>query len=140
MPDINYEAWKFWIGVAQLLGTILIGIYVWWSNRNQVNNKRFRTLEESVATKISQEKAEAMIEQKLSDCHSHQKETRRINDELIQLTGRVNGLPSRAELHGLNSNITELNSKIGKMDGRLEGINRVADLMNQFLINQGGKK
>jgi hypothetical protein len=30
--------------------------------------------------------------------------------------------------------------KLERMDGKIDGLNRAVDLMNEFLINQGGKR
>jgi hypothetical protein len=36
--------------------------------------------------------------------------------------------------------LDKMNAGLSKIDGRLDGINRAVDLINEFLINQGGKK
>ncbi len=41
---------------------------------------------------------------------------------------------------GFEDRLDRMNGGISKIDGRLEGINRAVDLINEFLINQGGKK
>ena len=40
----------------------------------------------------------------------------------------------------LHTRLDGIGSKVDKLSGSLEGINRAVDLMNQFLIEQGGKK
>ena len=39
-----------------------------------------------------------------------------------------------------NDRLDTISSKVDKVVGRLEGLGRAVDLMNQFLIEQGGKK
>ena len=40
----------------------------------------------------------------------------------------------------LHSRLDTISSKVDKVSGHLEGVGRAVDLMNQFLIEQGGKK
>lgn len=41
---------------------------------------------------------------------------------------------------GFEERLDTINSGVSKIEGRLEGINRAVDLVNEFLINQGGRK
>lgn len=40
----------------------------------------------------------------------------------------------------LTTRLDSISSKVDKVSGHLEGVGRAVDLMNQFLIEQGGKK
>lgn len=117
----NYPAWRFWFDVAQLLGTIAIAVYVWWDRRK----KRFTTLEQTVAAhdtylkNLGTEKKE-----RKKDCEAHKKRT-------TDLEKDVHHLPSRQELTELSGKIGSLTEKLGTLDGRLTGINRAVDLLNQ---------
>ncbi|WP_298438019.1 hypothetical protein [Geobacter sp.] len=42
---INYTAWRFWFDIVQTMVSLLVVIYVWWTNREKVTNKRFAGLE-----------------------------------------------------------------------------------------------
>jgi uncharacterized coiled-coil protein SlyX len=70
-------------------------------------------------------------------CHSHHKQTTALVADLNRLQSEVNHLPSRAEIAKLNDNMTNLTEKMGKFEGRLDGLNRLADLINEHLINKG---
>lgn len=141
MPKpIDYTAWRFWFDVLQLVGTIAIGIYVWWANREKVNSSRFRGLQDQVTEKIGREEVRQIMTKHEAACHRHREQTGNLDATLRGLQSEVHHLPSRSEIKGLNDNITDLAGKMGKLEGRLEGINRAADLMNEFLINQGGRK
>jgi hypothetical protein len=43
-------------------------------------------------------------------------------------------------MKALTSRLDSISSKVDKVSGHLEGVGRAVDLMNQFLIEQGGKK
>ncbi len=136
---IDYTAWRFWFDVLQLVGTLAIGAYVWWANREKVNARRFNALENQVAEKVSREEMSKALTGHESTCHSHRQQTGTLEIALGKVQTEVGHLPSRAEIKGLNDNITGLAKEMGELKGRLEGINRAVDLVNEFLINQGGK-
>ena len=43
-------------------------------------------------------------------------------------------------MKALTTRLDSISSKVDKVSGHLEGVGRAVDLMNQFLIEQGGKK
>jgi hypothetical protein len=45
-----------------------------------------------------------------------------------------------ANMKALNLRLDAISSKVDKVIGKQEGLGRAVDLMNQFLIEQGGKK
>ncbi len=136
---MNYEAWRFWMGVAQLVGTLAIGVYVWWTNREKITNKRFRALEKDVAKKTSEAAVQSLIEKHVPGCPNAAKAVA-MDSKLTRLEAELRSMPGRTEIQHLNDNIAELSNDLGKLHGKLGGINRAVDLINEFLINQGGKK
>ncbi len=136
---MNYEAWRFWMGVAQLVGTLAIGVYVWWSNREKITNKRFRALETDVAKKTSAAAVQSLIEKHVPGCPNVSR-TAAVDGKLTRLEAELRSMPGRTEIQHLNDNMSRLSNDMGKLQGKLGGINRAVDLINEFLINQGGKK
>ena len=61
-------------------------------------------------------------------------------DRITCLESDVKHLPSQENITKLSERIDTLNGSISTVSGRLEGINRAVDLINQFLINNGGKQ
>lgn len=59
---------------------------------------------------------------------------------LGQLENDVKHPPSCTYHPRLEERMDTAIGKIERMDGKLPGLNRAVDLMNEFLINQGGKK
>ena len=49
-------------------------------------------------------------------------------------------LPDRKEIQEFTKMVVELNSALGELKGRINGINRAVDLMNQHHINESGRK
>lgn len=60
-------------------------------------------------------------------------------DRLLQLENDVKHPPSCTYHPRLEQRMDQAIGKIERMDGKLDGLNRAVDLMNEFLINQGGK-
>jgi hypothetical protein len=121
----DYTVWRFWFDVAQLAGTMAIGGYVWWDRRKKATDKRFVALEETVnGHGVSITGLAAAREKRDRDCDER---LRRIAD----IERDVHHLPSRAEIGKLSDQIGSLTEKLGTLDGRLSGINRAVDLLNQ---------
>lgn len=100
---MNYAAWKFWLDVLLILINAAIGLYVWWSNREKVTNKRF----DALTVRITE------IEKKIErPCVNH-----------VSFEARLDSI----------------DKGVAKIDGRLEGINRMVDLLTQNELS-GGKQ
>lgn len=72
-----------------------------------------------------------------------QKET---DDKIAALDARtacieqdIKHMPSQKDIQDLSSRMDLLNGTLANLEGRLGGINRAVDLMNEFLINRGNR-
>lgn len=137
---MNIEAWRFYFQVAQALATIGVAIYVWWSNREKVTSQRFAALEKEVAERLKKADLDEAKLRRDSQCVEHKSKTDHLAQAYDHLHIEVSRLPDRREITNLDNSIKDLTKELGTLEGRISGINRVADLMNEFLINQGGKK
>ncbi|MGD8388170.1 MAG: hypothetical protein PVG49_13595 [Desulfobacteraceae bacterium] len=108
---VDYQAWKFWVEIGQWTFNVIVAGYLWSSRRHVATTKRVDTAHERI------------------DC---------VEKDVIELRGRIDQQPNQKQFEALGRDIRSLTSKLGKVEGRLEGINRVADLMNEHLINRGG--
>ena len=61
------------------------------------------------------------------------------NDRLIKLEQSVENAPTSKQYNELRGCMGTLSGELKKTEGKLDGINRVVDLINEFLIKQGGK-
>jgi len=138
-PVNNYAAWRFYLDVLVLVGVIFNTVYTWWANRARINNKRFVTLEQNVAEKISDQEARDIIDQQLKDCEKHRRHLSEMRLQTSRIETEMRQMPGRREIATLNTCITSLTEKIARLDGKFEGVNRAVDLMNEYLINQGDK-
>lgn len=138
--NIDYTAWRFWFDILQIGGLIALGVYSWWRDREKVTSKRFTALEKQVSDRLSSSAHTSIEEKRDGDCIAHKARTTENEMLLSRIGSEIRNMPNRQEMAGLSHDITLLTSQIGRLEGRLEGINRVADLMNEFLINRGEKR
>jgi hypothetical protein len=137
---MDYTAWRFWFDVMQVAATVFIAIYVWWTNREKVNARRFAALEKEVANRVTSEALTAIRRERDRQCEKHQERTDKAEEDITRVALEVRHLPSHKDIAALSSNISELHGSIQHFAGRLEGLGRAVDLVNEFLISQGGKK
>ena len=139
MSPVNYTAWRFWLDIFVLVGVIANTVYTWWVNRERINNKRFVSLEKSVEAKISEPEARKIIDRRLKDCEAHRRQLSAMQLQTSRIETEMRQMPGSREIGSLNKCITTLTEKIAHLDGKFEGVNRAVDLINEYLINQGGK-
>lgn len=116
-PSINYQALTFWFSIINFLIMSGIGVVVWWTNRDKITDKRFRAAENRIVQLESDVKHPPA-------CTYHG-----------QLELRIDSM--RADM---DEKIKAVHGDTREIKGTVKGINRAVDLMNEFLINQGGKK
>ncbi|WP_429885365.1 hypothetical protein [Geoalkalibacter halelectricus] len=136
----DYSAARFWFDIAQVGGLIALGVYSWWRDREKITAKRFKVLEDEVAARVTRQALEDIEEKRAQGCVLHGRRVADLEGSVGRMGTEMRFLPSRAELAHLSDGMKQLAAQLGKVEGRLDGINRAADLMNEFLINQGGRK
>jgi hypothetical protein len=114
---VDYNALRFWSSTAQWGLNLLVMIYLWRGRKTQAAAKRFHQAEECLTSRI--------------DANER---------DILRVQAELKHLPTQGQFDALGTDIRTLTKSLGNVEGRLEGLNRVADLMNQFLINQGGNK
>jgi predicted nucleic acid-binding Zn-ribbon protein len=106
----DYRALGFWFQILQAIITLCMFVYVRKVAKQKATEKRFKRLESDMA----------VLETRTS-----------------KLEIELNHLPTQQQFIQLNAGIAKLSSAMENFRGRLSGINRAVDLMNEFLINQG---
>lgn len=122
--DMDYRAAGFWLTLGQWAFNIVVLVWMAISRKHQANNKLVKELAESNARKIDEAKAKELILEHVPGCPN--------TIGLGEANAKLNALPSQ-------QSIDQLNKNIGELKGRIDGLSRAVDLMNEFLINQGGK-
>jgi hypothetical protein len=139
-PATNYAEWKFYIDIVVMILVAGNAGYTWWSNREKVTSQRFEALEKDVQNRLKKDDLDDAKSNRDKQCVEHKRQTAGLEKVVADLHIEVTRLPTRAEITALDLTMKSLAEKIGNLDGRLTGVNRAVDLMNEFLIDQGGKK
>jgi len=137
---MDYTAADFWLKALHLIGLVALGIYTWWVNREKVTAKRFRALEDDVRKRATEQAVAEIERRRIERCEAHMARVAEAERAISKLGTEVTHMPSRSELGRMTDTLTQISRKLGNLEGRLDGINRVAGLMNEFLIGQGGKR
>ncbi|MDA8428924.1 MAG: hypothetical protein M0T70_06675 [Geobacteraceae bacterium] len=109
---MNYQAAMFYLTLVMTVVNIIIGISVWWTNKEKVNSSRFKEVEERVT------KVEGRVD-RMPVCDNHS----RIEKNDIKLFERMD------ELHG----------DIRELVGGVESLTKTIYMINQHLMNGGTK-
>lgn len=134
MPEIDYTSWRFWLDVIRLAGTIALWVYVYLVTRRKAVEARFEKIEESITRELRMHRREI-------DDRCRRRMTRieglEGNDQQVRV--KMGQMPNQRDIKDMSRRLDMIQSTMSEMGGRLEGINRAVDLINEFLINQGGR-
>lgn len=135
---VNYQALQFWFSIVQGVLTLLMFLYVRRVARQKANEQRLKKIEDELIQRVKPgDLAKLKTEMNLS-CEKHKVSTAHIESRTTELKTELGGLPS--QFNELTKSMAALSGQLQNTNGRLEGINRAVDLINEFLINQGGGK
>ena len=102
---MDYNAGQFWLSMISTGSSIIVGVYVYLSNKEKVTNKRFDALTKRIG------ELESKIERR-KECPHHP---------------------------AFELRLDSIDRGVSKVDGRLEGIGRMVDLLTQNELS-GGKQ
>lgn len=162
----NYAEFKFYLDIVVLFGVIGNTGYTWYANREKVTSRRFIKLEEEVVKRATTAVTESLaqrtveLEGRLKNipacCSGHELMTARVdghNDRLgqhkeliVKIEGEFKSLPKKEDMDAVynrvnkvNDQIADLRKEVGKIEGIIPGLTHITDMMNEFLLRQGGK-
>jgi len=114
----------FWLALFQIVLTILVGLYVWLSNRNKA------TAEEIKSTNAA-----------LSEVDSrHVLSNSRTSERLAKLEGAIQHLPTAEQFSDLRTAVARTEGTIDAVDNRITGVERmlsnISNTMGQLVENE----
>lgn len=112
MNDINYSSANFWLDTAQVIGTIVVAIYVWLANRRMANQAEIDKLCELV---------------------------RLTEDRLLALESVKTYLPSNQEIGEIHNRVDQVGQGLKNMEGQLTQINNTMQLIQRHLLAEKNK-
>lgn len=128
---VDYTAWRFWMDAGNYVATVAIGLYVWWDKRKVKTVKRFQDLEDWKSKQGPRiESLETGMDELKKQCTGHMQQTNKLGVDFKTM-------PTREDLAKLSDQMNALSVNLGTANGRLTGIGRAVDLMNQHLLKVG---
>ncbi len=133
---LDYNAWKFWLDIAQLIGLIVIGLYTWWANREKVNSKRFKTLETKVGDRVTKVALDAIEKEREERCERHRERTGSIEGEMKGFKADLKHLPTKDDIGRVHARMDTVASEIDQAVGELRATTRQVNLVLESLLQR----
>lgn len=125
MTSIDYDFWKFWIIVANFIGTVILAAYIFITSRSRVNTARIEKLEEHTNTLIN--KLEQHVQLHISD---HDKRLERVEEHNKHI-------PTHEDFKCVHEKINRVSNDLSEMNGRLSSVDKNLTLIQEYLMKEG---
>ncbi|MDT8428506.1 MAG: DUF2730 family protein [Pseudomonadales bacterium] len=112
MEQIDWGVARFAFDVLQVLFMAGVSVYVWWTGRTKATQAAIDAAHERMGT---------------------------IDRRLDGIEGEIKHLPGHNDLAEIYRKVNDVDKTLSKLSGELTGINRTLNLINDYLLNQGGK-
>lgn len=99
---------KFWVDFAQFVVTILVGVYVWASNRHRATREQIEDVRES-----------------------HDKRLQTHSERITSMEEHLRHMPDGQTIKELTSQLSALHGDFRELNARFEGFKDVADIMRR---------
>ena len=114
---MDYEAWKFWLDIFQLLVTAGVAVYLWLVSRTRYNARRLREHAERVDGRL--------------DDH---------DQVLTRLDERLRHVPDSGSLGRIHTRLDTLTETVAEFSGEFEAWKDSLARVNDFLLHQNRTK
>ncbi|MHB8808953.1 MAG: DUF2730 family protein [Desulfobulbaceae bacterium] len=119
----DYRVWEFWLRVGQIAGYVILGIYVWLSNRQKATVAEIQAVRKEVQD-VQKIQAE--------NCGKHLHRT-------TVLEGSVKSLPTHHDLGEMYEKINGVKSTVDEISGSMKGIGFQLKLLVEHHLKEGRK-
>lgn len=113
---MNYEAAKFWFEVVVFAFNVALWLYVWRSNKDKATVDRIERLEEK-----------------------HNEEIKNMREAIAKLDSRLSRAIGHADLEPIYMRLKEVGEALAGMAGEFKGVKQQLVLINECLLQRGGK-
>jgi hypothetical protein len=128
----DYAAAKFWIDLAQILITALIGVYLWYDRRDRATRGAVDALGRDAGEKIEDLRRDTGEKVEALSIRVAGNEARIATVETI-----LEAAPKHGDLAAIYERINAIGGKVDEMSGELRGFRRGIDLIQQHLMGDG---
>ncbi len=124
---IDYDFWKFWITVANSVGTVLLAVWLFVTNRSRVNTARIDRLEDHTDGRI--DKLEDHVNERIVE---HDKWLERIEE-------RNKHMPTHEDFKRVHARLDSLSEEYRQLSGEFKGASHTLNLIHEYLLKEGKK-
>lgn len=113
MTTPDWNAYRFVFDVLQTLFMAALGIYAWWTSRSR-------------ATTSAINQVEIRMEE--------------LNRRVDKVEHDISHLPDHDDIGDIHEKVNQVATTMSNVQGELGQMNKTLGLINEYLLNQGGKK
>lgn len=111
--EITLETAKFVLSVINMLGTALLGLYLYVGKKNIVTNERIGKLETELDNKL--------------DVHG---------ERITRVEEKVANAPTHKDLGEIYDKVNEVSDCVSRLEGQFESTNSTLKIIHQFLMER----
>lgn len=115
---------QFWLSAAQLAGNVLLGIYVWYANRQKATRTEIKVVSDSV---------QALKDAQSLSCGQHLARTTTLEE-------RTKNAPTHNDLGQVHDRITSVKGGVDELKGMIKGVTSNVNLLVEHHLNGGNGK
>ena len=130
VAKIDYTAWRFWMDMANLAWGLAVCVYVYFATRRKVIDQRFTKVDGDIKS-LGKD-----IDKR---CGTQCGRIDGLEKNNLELQLKIEHVPTHQDIKELSERITTLHGTLSELNGRLGGINRAVDLLNEYHLKPGGE-
>jgi hypothetical protein len=135
----DYPALLLLFNVMHAAFTLFLGWYARKVAHQKATEGRFECIQNELQECVKNNDLDARLKDINAQCASRGVQLTQLEINATKFRSELQNLPTQNQIDDLQKGMADLVGSLSKTQGRLEGINRAVDLINEFLINQGGK-
>jgi hypothetical protein len=135
LPDIDYNAIRFWIDLGILLWAFFVSGLVIWDRRNKVTQDAVKQLHEDTTAAVQTMRHE--IAKELADMRIKTEDRRKHVDSIVQeMRARQADTPTRGDLAQLYQAINTVSAVATELRGTVSALQNTMQMINQHLLDK----
>lgn len=128
--------WKLTYEVLRDVVLVAFFVYTVWANREKVNAKRFKTLENNVAEKPDRKELQKILADQESRCTRHRERTGNLEGGLGRLQTEVHLLPSQADIGRVHARMDDVLGLVKELGGEMKASRHQLNLVLEQLLGR----
>ena len=132
--------WQLWLAAAQFIWGVALTVYVWRATRKKAREQMIQDIKASISERPTRGDLADAVQTIETRCQQRKITIGQLGDATRDLRNDIAHMPTHQDIKAISRDMNGLRSAISELNGRLSGINRAVDLINEFLINQGASR